>query len=284
MVKEVKTEDGSLTLFSERFKEPYHSVTAGAFTEAVEKFCKPCRIREKAKEGKVNLLDICFGLGYNTVAFINEALSENPKAHLKIVSFEFDISVIEKSLKLDWKEFNRWKWVLRGALKNRNCEKDVLVLSTETPQIQLKVYITEGRDFLKKFSCKYENFADAVFQDPFSPKVNPELWTYEFFKEIRKMTKETGILATYSTSTAVRRALHMAGFGVKEGVAVGRKSRSTVASPFFKTEENLTEKFKLPTSVPLRDLHLSEPPDLIKSRREGCIKLLSRSLPLEIIY
>ena len=284
MVKEVRTEDGSLTLFSEKFREPYHSVTAGALTEAVEKFCKPCRIRERAKSGEVNLLDVCFGLGYNTVAFINEALSENPKARLKIVSFEFDISVIEKSFKLDWKEFNRWKWVLREALKNRRCEKSVLVLSTENPQIQLKIYITEGRKFLKALSCRYENFADAVFHDPFSPKVNPELWTYEFFKGIRRMTKETGILATYSTSTAVRRALHMAGFGVREGVAVGRKSRSTVASPTFKTEEKLLEKFKLPTSVPFRDPTLSDSSELIRYRREGCIKLLSRSLPLEVLY
>ncbi len=284
MVKEVKTEDGSLTLFSEKFKEPYHSVTAGALTEAVEKFCKPCRIREKARKGKVHLLDVCFGLGYNTVAFINEALSENPKAKLKIVSFEFDISVIEKSLNLDWKRFNKWKWVLRGALRNRHCEKGVLALSTETPQISLKVYITEGREFLKEFSCKYENFADAVFHDPFSPKVNPELWTYEFFKGIRRMTKESGILATYSASTAVRRALHMAGFGVKEGVAVGRKSRSTVASPSFKTEEKFLEKFKLPTSVPFRDPTLSDPSELIRHRREGCIKLLSLPLPLEVLY
>ena len=284
MVKEVRTEDGSLTLFSERFREPYHSVTAGAFTEAVEKFCKPCRIRERARAGKVNLLDVCFGLGYNTVAFMNEALSENPKARLKIVSFEFDISVIEESLKLDWREFNRWKWVLRGALKNRRCERDTLVLSTEDPQVQLKIYITEGREFLKKFSCRYENFADAVFHDPFSPKVNPELWTYEFFRKIRRLTKETGILATYSTSTAVRRALHMAGFGVKEGVALGRKSKSTVASPSFKTEEKLLRKFKLPSSVPFRDPALSDPPGLISSRREGCMNLLSRSLPLEVLY
>ncbi len=284
MVKEVKTEDGSLTLFSEKFREPYHSVTAGAFTESVEKFCKPCKVREKVKTGKINLLDVCFGLGYNTTAFINEVLSENPKARLKIVSFEFDISVIEKSLSLDWRGFNRWKWVLREALKNRSCEKNTLVLSSETPQISLKVYITEGREFLKKFSCRYENFADAVFHDPFSPKVNPELWTYEFFKGIRKMTKETGILATYSASTAVRRALHMVGFGVKEGVAVGRKSRSTVASPSYKTEEKLLEKFKLPTSAPFRDPTLSDPTELIKSRREGCIKLLSRSLPLEVLY
>jgi len=76
----------------------------------------------------------------------------------------------------------------------------------------------------------------------------------------------------------------MAGFGVKEGVALGRKSKSTVASSSFKTEEKLLRKFKLPSSVPFRDPVLSDPPGLISSRREGCMKLLSRSLPLEVLY
>lgn len=284
MIRKIKTEDGSYTLFSERFKEPYHSVTAGAFTEAIEKFCKPCRVREKAERGIVNLLDVCFGLGYNSVAFISEVLSQNPEARVRIVSFEVDISVIETSADIDWGKFNRWKWILKQALQNRICERGILVLSSGNRQISLKIFITEGREFLKNFSGKYKNFADAVFHDPFSPKVNPELWTYEFFREIRKLIKSDGILATYSSSTAVRKALYMAGFGVKEGVAVGRKSKSTVASPLFKTEDKIMKKFNLPSSVPLRDPNLSDPPELIRARKRGCTAVLSRILPLEVFY
>jgi chorismate dehydratase len=80
----------------------------------------------------------------------------------------------------------------------------------------------------------------------------------------------------------VRKALLLAGFGVKEGVAVGRKSRSTVASPSFITEKRLKEK--LSRAVPFRDLNLKEDPELIKARKEGCRKLLERKLPLEQFY
>lgn len=283
MERKVETADGSVTLFSEKFREPYHSLTAGAFTEAIEKFCKPCKVREKAKKGEVRLLDVCFGLGYNSVAFINEVFSENPSAKVKLVGFEFNLRIVEESLRLDWKSFNRWKWILRSLLMNKRCELGVLTLNFAYPKLEVKVFITEGRNFLKKFSKKYENFFDFVFHDPFSPKVNPELWTYEFFKGIRKVIKENGILATYSSSTAVRRALHMAGFGVKEGVSVGRKSKSTVASPSYKTQSEILEKFKFPTSIPFRDPKLSDPPDLIKNRRNGCIRLQNK-YPLEVFY
>ncbi len=274
MSKVLKTADGSSTLFSSYFKEPYHSVTAGAFTEALEKFCKPAKVREKARRGKVSLFDSCFGLGYNTFTFVSEVTSENPSAEVEVVGYEFDVKVIESSLSLNWGKLERWKEVLRELLRNRTCQFGFLTLNYFRPKLRIKVFVGEGREVLKRISPVYEGFADAVFHDPFSPKVNPELWTYDFFLLLRRVIKDEGILATYSASTPVRKALHMAGFGVVEGVAVGRKSKSTVASPSFKTEERLLRKFELPESVPYRDPTLNQPHWLIKARRQGCIRLL----------
>ncbi|MDQ7082078.1 MAG: hypothetical protein Q9N34_03150 [Aquificota bacterium] len=60
----VETADGSLTLVSPEYCEPYHSITAGAVTECLEKFIKPSRILEKAKlKEEVRILDVGFGLG-----------------------------------------------------------------------------------------------------------------------------------------------------------------------------------------------------------------------------
>lgn len=277
----IRTQDGSITLFSQEFNEPYHSTTAGALTEAVEKFCKPARVREKARKGRVSLLDSCFGLGYNAFTFINEAFSENPRALLEVVGYEFDLTVIESSLKLNWGSLERWKGVLRELLKNRTCQMGFLTLNYFRPNLQIKIFIGEGRKVLKKISSIYRNFADAIFHDPFSPKVNPELWTYEFFTLLRKAIKEDGILATYSAATPVRKALHMAGLGVKEGVAVGRRSKSTVASPSFETEKGLLEKFA--KIAPYRDLTLREPRELIRARQKGCTYLIKtpyKPLPL----
>jgi tRNA U34 5-methylaminomethyl-2-thiouridine-forming methyltransferase MnmC len=284
-LKVVRTKDGSFTLFSEKFKEPYHSITAGAFKEAVEKFCKPCKIEEKAAKGELNLFDVCFGLGYNTVAFLETAFSSNPGVQVSITGFEFDLGIIEKSLKLSWGNYEKWKKIIRKALKNKMCENNFLTINYFSPQIKLKIYIGEGREVVKRIHQKYKRFADAIFHDPFSPKVNPELWTLEFFQKLKSIIKEDGILATYSAASPVRKALWMAGFGVKEGVAVGRKSRSTVASPLFKTEEKLIEKFLTSTkSTPYRDPCLEDSPELIMSRRKGCIRLQERVFPIAPIY
>jgi tRNA U34 5-methylaminomethyl-2-thiouridine-forming methyltransferase MnmC len=284
-LKIVRTEDGSLTLFSEKFNEPYHSLTAGAFREAVEKFCKPCRVEEKAKKGELNLFDVCFGLGYNTVAFLETAFSSNPDVRVSVVGFEFNLGVIEKSLELFWGNYERWKKIIMGALRNKRCENIFLTINYFSPQIKLKIYIGEGREVIKRIHRKYERFADAIFHDPFSPKANPELWTFEFFQKLRDVVKEDGILATYSAASPVRKALWMAGFGVREGVSIGRKSGSTVASPLFKTEEKLMKKIlTLTSSIPYRDPGLQDPPELIMSRRKGCIWLQEKALPIAPIY
>jgi tRNA U34 5-methylaminomethyl-2-thiouridine-forming methyltransferase MnmC len=283
-MEKVVTNDGSFTFVSSRFKEPYHSITAGAFREAIEKFCKPCLIEKKAKEGSVNLFDVCFGLGYNSIAFLDVVFKTNPLAEVHIVGFEFDIKVIESSLTLDWGKFEKWKRVLRIALRNKLFEEGFITLnffSPVPPRIKLKIYIGEGRRIIKKFGHRYANFADAIFHDPFSPKVNPELWTLEFFDRLKKIIKKEGILATYSAASCVRKALHLVGFGVKEGVAIGRKSKSTLASLAFETDEKLLKKFSISTeSTPFRDLELEDSPKLIKARRLGCISLQNIPVPV----
>jgi len=285
MIKEVKTEDGSLTLFSEEFKEPYHSITAGAITESVKKFIEPTQLKLKAKEGKVNLLDSCFGLGYNTLTAVRETLKENSRVQIEVIGFEKDLKAIEKSLKILPKELKEYSFILKELLKNKHCHRDFLTLNFVSPKIKIKVFVGEGREVLREISPYYRKFADAIFHDPFSPKVNPELWTYEFFLLLKKTIKEDGILATYSSSTPIRKALYLAGFGVKEGVAVGRKSRSTVASPSFKTDPALMKKFSLPSAVPFRDPKLKDPRELIKNRQKWCVKALKRAYrPIPIYH
>lgn len=60
------TGDGSVGLYSEEFNDIYHS-GYGALTEAYEKFVLPNININK----NINVLDICYGLGYNSKAFLN---------------------------------------------------------------------------------------------------------------------------------------------------------------------------------------------------------------------
>ena len=82
-MKKIITDDGSTTLYSEKYKEYFHT-KSGALEESFEKFVKPCKLEPGAK-----ILDICFGLGYNSLAAIHSVKK------LKIIALEKDKEVLK---------------------------------------------------------------------------------------------------------------------------------------------------------------------------------------------
>lgn len=97
-------------------------------------------------------------------------------------------------------------------------------------------------DFLDHMSLAKK--PDVIFFDPFSYKVDTPLWTYESFKKILEVIKDTdSIAATFSAATRVRSALLSAGFWVAKGEGTGLKKETTV----FMTQNAVSknEKFEL---------------------------------------
>jgi len=72
--------------------------------------------------------------------------------------------------------------------------------------------------------------AEVVFWDPFSPRVNPALWSVTVFRALRARCAEEATLFTYSTATSVRTALLLAGFFVGAGDPSGPKQETTAAA------------------------------------------------------
>ena len=72
----------------------------------------------------------------------------------------------------------------------------------------------------------------AVFYDPYSPAVNPDMWTLETFAALfgRLRAEVPCLLTTYTRSTAARVTLLLAGFHVGVGGASGEKDETTVAT------------------------------------------------------
>ena len=65
------TNDGSTGLFSPDADDIYHS-TYGALSEAYEKFILPAEFENYLKKNnEIKILDLCFGIGYNTKSFLN---------------------------------------------------------------------------------------------------------------------------------------------------------------------------------------------------------------------
>lgn len=82
------TNDGSVGLFSPEADDIYHS-TYGALSEAYEKFIMPANFKDFFKNNsEIKILDICFGIGYNTKSFLNyffeKKFNEN-NAHIETI-------------------------------------------------------------------------------------------------------------------------------------------------------------------------------------------------------
>ena len=218
-MKQIITGDNSITCENPVYEQAYHSLS-GALSEAKLKYAEPCKIAEKAKSGSLTILDICFGLGYNSLLAIHTAKASNPKCKIKIYALEMDPQVFGLINKID---MDQEYAAIYNMIKRLSKDK----LSIKQGGVDLQLHLGDARETILEIKDK----ADAVFLDPFSPPKNPELWTEEFFSNIHARMKKSAILATYSCAALVRINLVRAGFDVKDGPHAGRYAPSTLAFP-----------------------------------------------------
>ena len=96
------TNDGSVGLFSPSADDIYHS-TYGAFTEAYEKFILPSNINNFLKKNsEIKILDICYGIGYNSKSFINNFLDflYNETIHTNKIEYNDKVDTNNKKYKI----------------------------------------------------------------------------------------------------------------------------------------------------------------------------------------
>jgi len=189
----VETGDGSFTLFSSQYNQCYHSTKDGALIESLHKHVIPAFTHQK-NQSTLTILDICFGLGFNTLATLwyNDQHDKKP---LKICSPELDKEMLDTlDEKIYPKELKPYFPILKALLKHGIYKDEYL---------DIELYIGDARAYIQRF----ENCFDIVYQDGFSPDENPLLWTQEYFKDIEQAMKKNAVLTTYSIALKVRLAL-----------------------------------------------------------------------------
>ncbi|NQU78211.1 hypothetical protein HQ545_00415 [Candidatus Woesearchaeota archaeon] len=207
--RKVITKDGSATYYSEEYGESYHSLS-GAMEEADKKYAQVCGIGERED---VVILDICFGLGYNSAAAIDAFNGSS----IRIVGLESYQGIIDEISRMG----DEYPFKCHNIMKQIASEGNY-----EDEKTYAKLIMGDARETIK--SLKKDSF-DCVFLDPFSPNKCPELWTKEFFEKIYRVMKKGGVLTTYSCARIVRDNLTAAGFNVRDGPVVGRRGPGTVA-------------------------------------------------------
>ena len=212
----VQSEDGSFTAYSSEYDEHYHSTKDGALNESLKKHIEPAFALHKGKN-HLKIIDICFGLGFNTLLSLYYRDTYFPDITLEIYSPELDGDLVASLVDFPYPE------IFEPYL---NVITDIATLGGyEDERTQITVAITDARMALRELDGVW----DVCYQDAFSPSVNPLLWTREYFADVARLMGHEGIVTTYSIALAIRMGLHENGFNVYLNVGEGHRS-ATVAS------------------------------------------------------
>lgn len=261
----VKTDDGSYSIKSKEINdkvETLHTIS-GAISESFEKFIKPLKLNY---DEDIAILDICSGLGYNSSAaiddFIKNTEDNENKPNLRIDLLEISKPTLAAGLIVP-------SPIPAHDITKKAIEEELINVGyasleleeTEIPDnMDLKIHIDDARKVIQSLP---DNTYDAIFLDPFSQIMSPELLTVDFFNEFRRVIKDNGIVATYTSSSPVRMGFIEANFYVSLGPIFGRFQGGTLASP-----SSINLKYSLPKNdelkmalsdvgVPFRDPNLN---------------------------
>ena len=209
------TEDGSITFWNTELKEYYHTL-AGARSEAGEKYCLPAQLEKRLDNGPVRILDICFGLGYNSLTAIEQAIQSGRK--VEITALEIDRRVVESAAEQLCETDTAFNW--NNCLQTL-CKKGIW----SKAGCSIRLIWGDARHTLTQVKAPF----DLIWLDAFSTQRNSELWTVDLFKRLRPLLHPSGALLTYCAAIPVRAGLLAAGFIVGETDAFGRPRGGTIA-------------------------------------------------------
>ncbi len=237
------SEDGSYTAYSKEYDEYYHSTKDGALHESLVKHVAPA-FRLKKQEKELVILDICYGLGFNTLATLYYHQTNSLTSKLKIYSPELDATLVKSLVDFTYpKEFERLKPIIQALSE---------VGLYEDEHFYIEVFLGDAREYIQKFKKQF----DVVYQDAFSPSTNPMLWTKEYFEDIKRSMKDNGVLTTYSISLATRLALFENSFNIYINTGDGYRDATVASLTKLDTFKEVDMQHKIrcnPDAQPLRD-------------------------------
>jgi radical SAM protein (TIGR01212 family) len=245
--KPVELLDKSVSFWDEKHKSYYHP-KSGAYKQAKELFIEKSSLKQKLKTKDINLLDVGFGMGYNSL----KAISLVKKHKLNIVALDNNKSIILKSSKV---------------IKDKNHEKILQQIYKtgfyEETNNSLELVLGDVRYTLQNLKNKF----DVIFLDSFNHINNPSLLSIEIFNILKTLLKSDGVLVCSTSSEAVRVALSQAKFKSEISNLVNSDIKGIFAVHGNETVEG----------VPYKDPFLIYRDKQIVTNREKEVKLLKYS-------
>jgi queuine tRNA-ribosyltransferase len=202
--------------------EVMHPVV-GPVVESERLYVAQSRLRARLAEPgpPLVLFDVGLGAGSNALAALAAAEAAGSGRRLEIASFEADTGALALACS------DAGAAHLGLSAPALEAARALLARGRfESPRVRWRLVQGDVRETLPREAA----LADVVFWDPFSPKANPELWTVAAFSALHGRCGPRAAVYTYSTATATRSALLLAGFFVGAGDPSGPKQETTVAA------------------------------------------------------
>jgi len=238
------TLDGSSTYKNLEYNETYHS-SIGAYTEALYKHVLACKLDELASTFLVEtsletastsfpvirILDVCFGLAYNSGVAIQKIWEINPAQRIEIIGLENDAAIITELPNIEVPE--DYLFIKDSIMKPLAEQAKKLLVSSDrgelsliTENLNMRILIDDARNTVSELE---DDYFDAVFFDPFSPKTCPVLWTEEFIAAVVSKTKPKAYISTYSSARIAKDNFSKAGCELFEGPKLNRRNGGVLA-------------------------------------------------------
>lgn len=205
IIKVIKTEDGSNTLYHQQYNEIYHS-RHGAYQESMHVFIDAgLKHIETAlsSEKTIRILEVGFGTGLNCIlSFINKTKTINYTG--------------VDTLPIPWSTIKQLQYATLPEIKDyANLYQQIIEHTWGIP------FYTEHKDRLNKiehsiFDINFQNTFHLIYFDAFAPTAQAQMWEISLFEKLFTALEEGGCLVTYCAKGQVRRNMQHAGFNVEK--------------------------------------------------------------------
>ncbi len=196
----VITNDGSPTLYVERFDEHYHSIH-GSLQESLHVFIQ-AGLEYKAKQQQsISIFEMGFGTGLNALLTLNYA--QQHSLFVDYHSIELYPLALEEVKKLaEFPDFNHSNFL---ELHQINSNEKLSI----GEYFKFTKYLQDIKDF------QPSQLFNVIYYDAFAPSAQDELWTVEIFQKMYNMLDIDGCLVTYCAKGIVKRTLKSVGFKIE---------------------------------------------------------------------
>ena len=196
----VITNDGSPTLYVERFDEHYHSIH-GSLQESLHVFIQ-AGLEYKAKQQQsISIFEMGFGTGLNALLTLNYAQQHNVFVDYHAIEL-YPLTVESINKLVQFPNFHHPNFLELHQIKSNK-------MLNIGENFRFTKYLQDINDY------KPSQLFDLIYYDAFAPSAQDELWTVEMFQKMYDMLDDGGCLVTYCAKGIVKRTLKSVGFNIE---------------------------------------------------------------------